>query len=61
MLELSWRLPLAWIALKGDMPITFPITLNDCTDLAMAIENILEQFPVRALPPHIEFTQSGRN
>jgi hypothetical protein len=61
MLELSWCLPLAWIALKGDMPMTFPITLNDCTDLAMAIENILEQFPVRPLPLRFVFTQSGRN
>jgi len=30
--------------------LTFPIELNDCTALAMGIENILEQFPVRALP-----------
>ena len=30
--------------------LTFPIELNDCTALAAGIENILEQFPVRALP-----------
>jgi len=36
--------------------LTFPIELNDCTALAMGIENILEQFPVRALP--LGFTRS---
>jgi hypothetical protein len=41
--------------------VTFPIALNDCSALAIGIEKILEQFPVRALPTGFAVAQSERN
>lgn len=41
--------------------IAFSIDLNNCTALAIGIEKILEQFPVRALPPGLVFPQNERN